>query len=337
VVGGWWLVALAAPALAGIWPDQIGEFRRVSVGPVAVAERAVWDEYGLDQAERATYMLGQRKFTATAYRLRDSTGAFAAFQWQRPAEARPTKLSELAVETERSSAVAYGNYLLFFEDWKPQVTDLGTLVDRLPKLEKSPLPTLAGYLPTQDLIPNSERYILGPASLDRFRPGIPPSVAAFHMGAEGQLGRFGVGGKQMELVIFSYPTPHIARDQLGAFQKLPGVMAKRAGPLVALIVSPPDADAAERLLALVRYQAEVTLTEHVPTARDNIGNLILNIFLLTGILLLFCAGAGLAYGGILALSRRWRGGAGDDPMIMLHLEDRSRLALPPSEAGAAGR
>jgi len=330
------LAALAAPTLAGIWPEQIGEFKRVAAAPVAVADQATWDEYGLDQAERATYVLGQQKFTTTAYRLKDSTGAFAAFQWQRPAEARPTKLSELAVETEKTAAVAYGNYLLLFDGWKPQVTDLGALVDRLPKLEKSPLPPLAGYLPTQDLVPNSERYILGPASLDRFRPGIPPSVAAFHMGAEGQLGRFRAGGQEMELVIFSYPTPHIARDQSAAFQKLPGVMAKRAGPLVALIVSPADADAAERLLALVRYQAEVTLTEYVPTARDNIGNLILNIFLLTGILLLFCAAAGLAYGGLLALTRRWRGGPGEDPMIMLHLEDRSRLPWPPSDPGPAG-
>ena len=324
---GWWavvlLACLAAPARSGIWPDQLGEFKRASAAPVAVTERALWDEYGLDQTERATYQAGTREFIATAWRLRDSTGAFAAFQWQRPAEARPTKLADLAVETEQATLVAYGNYLLHFSGWKPQVTDLAALVDRIPKLEKSPLPILAGYLPAQGLLPNSERYILGPASLDRFRPGIPPSVAAFHMGAEGHMGRFRAGSAEMDLLILSYPTPHIARDQLGAFQKLPGIMAKRAGPLVAVIVSPADPDAAERLLALVRYQAEVTMTEYVPTRRDNIGDLILNIFVLTGILLVFCAVAGVAYGGILAFSRRLRSVPGsDDPMIMLHLEER---------------
>jgi len=218
------------PALAGIWPDQIGEFKRVSAGPVVVADQAVWDEYGLDQAERAAYVSGHQKLTGTAHRLRDSTGAFAAFQWQRPAEARPTKLSELAVETDSTLMVAYGNYLLVFEGWKPQVTDLGALVDRLPKLEKSPLPTLAGYLPSQDLIPNSERYILGPASLDRFRPGIPPSVAAFHTGAEAQLGKFGASGKEMELVIFPTPPPTshgtswpLSRSSPGAWPSAPGL------------------------------------------------------------------------------------------------------------------
>ncbi len=320
---------VAAAALGGIWPDQMGEFKRVSAAPMAVSDRALWDEYGFDQAERATYQAGAKKFVATAWRLKDSTGAFAAFQWQRPADAHPTKLSDLAVETQTTAVITYGNYLLRFDGWTPQVTDLGALVDRLPKLEKSPLPTLSGYLPAEGLLPNSERYILGPASLDRFRPGIPPSVAAFHMGAEGQLGRFRAGSSEMDLLIFAYPTPHIARDQLAAFQKLPGAMAKRAGPLVALILSPADADAAERLLALVRYQAEVTLSEYVPTRRDNIGDLILNIFLLTGILLVFCAVAGLAYGGILAAVRRWHGGPGtDDPMIMLHLDDRSAASPP---------
>jgi hypothetical protein len=141
------------------------------------------------------------------------------------------------------------------------------------------------------------------------------------MGAEGQVANFRSPDGEMTLVVFSYPTPHIARDQLEAFRKLPGAVAKRDGTLVAAIFSPPNPDAAERLLALVKYHAEVTLTEYVPTRRDNIGDLILNIFMLTGILLLFCTAAGLAYGGILALSRRWHGGP-DDPMIMLHLEDR---------------
>ena len=64
-------------------------------------------------------------------------------------------------------------------------------------------------------------------------------------------------------------------------------MVKRSGPLVAVIVSPPDPDAAERLLGQVRYQAEVTRDEYVPTRRDNIGNLVINVFILIGLLLSF--------------------------------------------------
>ena len=323
VVGcGLWGLA-AVPLQGAIWPDQIGEFAKAGSKPVAVTNRPLWDEYGLDLTEQAEYASGARKFLATAFRLKDSTGAFAAFQWQRPAQARPSKLAELAVETADGALVAYGNYLLRFDGWMPPVVDLAALLDRLPKIEKSPLPTLAGYLPSPQLVTNSERYVLGPVSLDQFDPGIPPSIAAFHMGAEAQLGRFRAGDREMTLAVFSYPTPHIARDQFAAFQKLPGAMAKRSGPLVAVILSPQDPDAAERLLALVRYEASVTLAERMPTRRDNVGDLILNILELTGILLVFCTLAGVAYGGFRTLSRRWRGGpGGEDPMIMLHLSDR---------------
>jgi hypothetical protein len=75
---------------------------------------------------------------------------------------------------------------------------------------------------------------------------------------------------------------------------------------VAVILSPPDPDAAERLLAQVRYRAEVTLDERVPTLRDNIGNLVVNAFVLTGILLAFCVVSGLAVGGSRVFLRRFR-------------------------------
>ncbi len=99
-------------------------------------------------------------------------------------------------------------------------------------------------------------------------------------------------------------------------------MVKRSGPFVAVILSPPDPDAAERLLAQVRYQAEVTRDEHVPTLRDNIGNLVVNAFVLTGLLLVFCVVSGLAFGGFRAFLRRFRKGEDPEAMITLHLERR---------------
>ncbi len=55
----------------------------------------------------------------------------------------------------------------------------------------------------------------------------------------------------------------------------------------------------------MRYQATITWSEYVPSRRDNIGDLILNIFTLTGVLLLFCAAAGLAFGGFKVFARRY--------------------------------
>jgi hypothetical protein len=99
-------------------------------------------------------------------------------------------------------------------------------------------------------------------------------------------------------------------------------MVKRSGPLVAVVLSPPNPDAAEKLLSLIRYQADVTLDERVNTRRDNIGNLVINAFVLIGILLIFVSVGGLAFGSVRAFLRR--GGRGDaaDAMIVLHLQDR---------------
>jgi type II secretory pathway pseudopilin PulG len=89
-----------------------------------------------------------------------------------------------------------------------------------------------------------------------------------------------------------------------------------------VVLSPPDADFAERLLSGVRYRAEVTRDEYVPTRRDNIGNLLLNAFILIGILLVFSVVSGLALGGFRALARRGRKGEEADAVISLHLEQR---------------
>lgn len=318
------LVALLLPALAqaAIWPDAIGAWRRTAVSQPVLADAPIWDEYGLRESETATYENGSAKFTATAWRLQDPTGALGAYDWQRPAKSEPSKMAALAAETANSLLLVHGNYLLLFSDYKPTTPELDPIIESLLNVDTSSLPALPGYLPSRDLVPGSERYIIGPASLRKFNPGIPPSAAAFHLGAEAQLGVFSGPKGETTLTIFNYPTHQIAMQQADNLGKTPGAEVKRSGPLVAVILSPPDPDAAERLLAQVRFQAEVTRDERVPTLRDNIGNLVVNAFVLTGLLLAFCLVSGLAVGGFRAFFRRFRKGEDPDAMITLHLEQR---------------
>ncbi len=313
---------LPACACAGIWPDNFGAFHRTAVQPVEVSDRPLWDEYGFQQAEQAQYESGARKFTASAYRLQDSTGALAAFEWQRPADAKPSAVAKLAVETPGSLMVAHGNYVLLFKGYKPSVGEIDALYQTLPSLDQSSLPAFIGYLPKDQLVANSERYVTGPVALQKFNPAIPPSTAAFHLGAEAQMARFRAPGGELGLTIFSYPTPQIARERLVDFQRISGAMAKRAGPLVAVTFSPGSPDDAERLLAKVRYEPAITWSERVPTARDNIGNLVINAFELIGILLVFCIVAGISYGGIRTILRRGGPHGEAEAMITLHLSDQ---------------
>ena len=108
------LLLFPALSVAGVWPETFGDFHRTATQPVQVSDQSLWDEYGLQQAERAQYESDSRKFTATAYQLQDSTGALGAFDWQRPSGARASALGKLAVETGDSALLAHGNYVLFF-------------------------------------------------------------------------------------------------------------------------------------------------------------------------------------------------------------------------------
>jgi hypothetical protein len=144
-------------------------------------------------------------------------------------------------------------------------------------------------------------------------------MAAFHLGAEAQVGVFHSPKGDSPMAIFNYPTPQIAMQRIPEFEKLAGVTAKRAGPLVAIVLSSPDPDYAEKLLSQVRYQAEITRDEYVPSRRDNIGDLVINAFVLIGILLTFAVVSGFALGGFRAFRRHNRHGEEPDALITLHL------------------
>jgi len=315
------LTAILLPSLAAaaILPDAIGAWQRGTVSKPAISDEAIWTECGLKGSEKAVYQNGSAKFTATAWQLADTTGSMAAFQWQRPANATPSTAANLASETPDGLFLVHGNYLFEFDGYKPSKEEIDALTGSLHNVDPTVLPVLPSYLPAAGLIPNSERYILGPVGLQKFAPGISPSVAAFHYGAEAQMGVFHNARGDAPMLIFNYPTPQIAMQRVLEFQRVTGAVAKRSGPMVAIVLNPPDPDYAENLLAQVRYQAQVTTDEYVPIRRDNIGDLVINAFVLIGILLAFAVVSGFALGGFRAFRRRSRHGEEADALIELHL------------------
>ena len=315
-----WLI----PALsAAIFPDHIGAFDKGAPSALTVPDRALFDEFGLEATEQAEYKSDPKHFTATAWRFRDSTGALAFFEAHRPSGANAAPISKLSVTTSDGLIFAYGNYVFQFTGAVPPMADLQPIYPQLPKLEQSPLPTLINYLPATGLVPNSERYVLGPVSLERFEPRIAPSIAGFHLGAEAQLGKYKSPKGQLSLAIFDYPTPSMARERLLEFQKIPGAMVKRAGPLVAVTIDPPDLDSAERLLAQVRYETNLTWSQKVPTNEvKSFAKTLLNIFVLAGVILGMCLVAGVAFGGVRILARKMGRKVEPDAMITLGLDGK---------------
>jgi hypothetical protein len=315
---------LAAAGHGAIWPEQLADFHRVSVSPLAVngPDRAVWEEYGLEAAEEAVYESPRGACRVAGWRLRDPTNALAVWQWLMPPDARPSPLEKVAVQAGTRLLLALGNYVLRYDGVEPTLEQVQLMYVTLPRLEQAALPALASFLPPRDLVPTSRRFVIGPLSLERFEPRIAPSLAGFHLGAEAQLGRYRSPEGELNLAIFSYPTPHIARERLAEFQKVPGAVVKRSGPLVAVTIQPPSLDAAERLLAQVTYRATLTLSEGPARPELGVAEFLITAFTLIGLLVGFTILAGVVYAGIRIAYRKWTGRPDTEPMVTLHLSDR---------------
>lgn len=311
----------AGNACSAILPDTIGAWIKGTGTEPAIADTKLWSEFGFQAGEVAPYEANGQKYTISAYRFSDATGSFSALQLMRPAVATQLEMAGIGLASEADELVAVGNYLFVFKGYKPKPEELNHVIGTAPRYSQSPLPTLPKYLP-KGSVPGSERYITGPEGLAKFAPGVPPSVAAFRFSPEAAFAKYKSARGETSLLLISYPTMEMARDRFTAFQQVPGAVAKRSGPLVAITLNAANADDAERILSQVRYQAEVTVPEHVPTLKDNPANLFLNIIILCGILIGFCLVSGLVV-GILRLTLRRAGPSGEgDSMISLNLTGR---------------
>ncbi len=293
-------ILFGASACAAIWPEHLGTYDRRSVE----ASQVPTDENGREASEQADY--GRFQVTATVYK--DSTGAYAAWL---EAEEKP---------------LLVGNYVITCTVNCPK--NLAELAEALPHVSHAPLPVLGSYFPAKNLVPHSQRYILGPAGLAQNAPQIPESAVAFQFGTEGEIARYRVLQNEPKgdalVAIFSYPTPQIARQQASAFEKVAGAAVKRAGPLVAVVLGAPDQAAAAGLLSQINYDASVTINEPMPLVLrpETAAKMLLSIITLAGIVLGFCLASGLLFGGLRVIARRFGYTDAGTAMTTLHLSDK---------------
>ena len=180
----------------------------------------------------------------------------------------------------------------------------------LPRVHMTPDPPVVEHVPTDGLIGHSQRHILGPVVLEKLAPEVPPSVAAFRFGTEAQFARYRAPAGELRLILFSFPSSQIARGQIDEFYKLQTGMAKRVGSIIAFVASPASPDDAERLLAKVQYSMEVTVTPQEQNDRhDNLGNLILDIVMLCGVLIALMIVGGVLVAGARIMAGRYAPGS----------------------------
>ncbi|MBI3210584.1 MAG: hypothetical protein HYZ37_16995 [Candidatus Solibacter usitatus] len=320
--------AFAAHAYAALLTDNLGTVKLVESRPLSITDKPVWEDYGLLEAESGKYSGGGRTFSVSAWRLKDPTGAQGVFRWMRPPGAGAgdkdaLNYTKLAASSGDLHWMTFGNYVLHFAGGMPTLDELKIFLFQLPKVDQSAMPPVLEYVVADGMMPGTDRFISGPASLEKFFPTVQPSTAGFHFGTEAVAARYKGRTGELEMAIFYYPTNPMAKERQPEFQKIAGAMVKRVGPLIAIVSAPANADDAERLLAKVNYQATLTINEGRPGGKiRSVGDLLISIFTLVGVLIALCITAGFMLFGSRALRRRMAGGKDGDPMTMLHLGDR---------------
>ncbi|MBI1353090.1 MAG: hypothetical protein GC160_02005 [Acidobacteria bacterium] len=290
-------VAVGA-AQAALLPEALGEFTRKSVEPATTPDKPLFDEFGFEEAETGVYETNDgRRAVITATRYYDDTGAYSAFEWLRAPDGQAAEHGKRAWKGPDSTLIQLGNYLVEMSGDAPVDEHVELMLAYLPKIRVTVDPPVLAYVPQADVVPGTERHILGPVALERLAPEVSPSAAGFNFGAEAHFAEYRTPAGPTRMLLFSYPTPQMAREQVEQMYKVDGVVAKRTGPLIAAVVAAPSADEAQRLLAKVRYEAEVTMDYAEPKRHDDPYLLLMDIAVLCGILVLLCIAGGLLVGG----------------------------------------
>jgi len=317
--------AFAADRPAPLLPELFAGWQKTSPHTSADASQAdaangpLLKEYGFTEYESATYTAQDRKLTIKAARFNDASGAYGAFTFYKRAEMQPETIGDLAVSEGRHVVFYRGNILVdavFDRVTAMSAAELRDLARELPvpRTEAGKPPDLPGYLPRQSYIANSVKYVVGPVGLEAIGQPLPAQLVDFRRNAELVTGKYTTGEGVATVVILSYPTPAIAADRLRAIEAAnpapapgtsPSLNLRRSGPLVALVTGDISEKEAKSLLAAINYEADVTWNEATSLSkRDNIGNLIVNVFVLIGILLLFALMMGVMFGGVRVVLKR---------------------------------
>ena len=300
--------ALLPPRLAESERDAWSRVDARELEKLAGGEAAVLREYGAMGAERAEYTRGTSRWQVTLFHMQDRTGAFGAHSLLR-GMGPVVPLGEAGTRTAVRYAFYQGNSFILADALADEAS-LGALAQHLAGLPEhvASLPILGSFLPTEGLLRGSEQYFLGPQGLARVFAPAPGDWVGFAYGAEVQLARYRLGGGEAVLLLISYPTPQIAGDRMRDFGRLlnlngsgdptrPPAFARRLGTLVAFAAGPKTNEAAAQLFDGIRYETKVSWSDPSdPRPQPNWAHTLLNIFVGTGVILLFTLVSGVAYG-----------------------------------------
>jgi hypothetical protein len=329
----------------------------------AVADAAnapVLKEYGFQRLEKASYTRDDgRNVVIRAAVFADTSGAYGAFTYYAS--------DEMADETIGAQAASLNNRVLFYQG----NVLVDAVFDKMSVMSAAQLRQLAGLLPPaegnkgnppslptrlpkrafdRNIEKNTTKYILGPVTLNRVGSPLPASMVDFKSGAEVVMGKYAANAGDSTLMLIEYPTPQIAAERLRQIdashqvtQQQPGVASivdvgpffdARTGPIIVIAAGPLSKSEARSLMSSISYEADVTWNENTyVNKKDNLANFLFNAIVLSGIVVGLALVAGVAFGGLRVLVKRFfPDSVFDRPeaveFISLHLEDDAQALRP---------
>ena len=323
---------------------------------------ALLKEYGFKDFEAATYKSDDgRTLKIHAARFSDASGAFGAYSFYLQPEMAKEQIGDQGASANQRVLFYRGQIVVdavFSRLSVMSAAALRELAGMLPRPvgNAANLPPILAFMPRHGYQTNTEKYAEGPLALSAISSPLPSDLVDFTANPEVVLGQYSTPGGAATLMLIQYPTPAVAAEHLRridaahhAAEPQAGVQTvenvgpffdKRTGPIIAIAAGSLSQSDAQTLLGAVNYEARVTWNENTYfDKKNNIANLLVNIILLCIIVGAISLVAGVAFGGVRVLLRKYFPGrvfGRDDQVefISLHLGEatapsaRSR-ATPP--------
>jgi len=310
---------------AGLAPPILQSGDSGAANAVALQE-AARREYGFVSGENADYKRGSEEMRVNLYKMKDPSGAYGLYSYLRATDMPHADFTEHSSMSREHALVLIGNVVVEVagRDLAKNGAALKTLVAAVaPHSESGLLPTIGDRIPTKGFIDRSDKYILGPSTLNQFFPLADGDWLGFSQGAEAETAKYRVNGHEVDFVIADFPTPQTAAKKLAELQKQfnineskgvndssgPGsakpLYAKRAMTLVAIVSGATTKKEADAVLDQLESGTQITWNEPTFEFKEpGIGVMIVGAITGTGVICLFAIIAGLAFGGVRLVVKR---------------------------------
>jgi len=320
---------------AALLPQQFGGWEmqgpaQTSTDPAAAdpTNAAVLKEYRFSDLASSSYTRDDgRTLKIRAARFADASGAFGAYTFYLQPQMTKEQIGDQGASLGQRVLFYRGDVLVdaqFSKESAMAGAELRELAGALPrpKGNSANLPTFIEFMPHRGYVANTRKYVMGPAALAAQAPPVPADLVDFNASSEVSIAHYSTSSGEATLMLISYPTPQLAAEHLRRIeaahhmtQPQAGIsnvensgpfFDKRTGPILAIATGPVSDGDAKSLLDMVNYEASVTWNTPSESAQvRDLYMLILNIVILCGILAGFAIVAGVAFGGIRILMKRW--------------------------------